>query len=128
MDKREEIAGEEHPVYKMRRTLGQKTADALTSIAGSWIFITILLILIFSWITFNVTAYIEHWDPYPFVFLNLILGSLATILAPIILISQNREEQKSKLLAKYDYNVNRKAEKEIREIKEQLARIERKLK
>ena len=127
MPKKEEF-GEEHPVYKIKRTLGQRAADTLTAIAGSWVFITILLILILSWITFNVTAYIEHWDPYPFVFLNLVLGSLATILAPIILISQNREEQKSKLMAQYDYRVNRKAEKEIREIKEQLARIERKLK
>jgi len=128
MNQKEEKFGAEHPVYRMRRTIAQKAADKLTLFAGSWTFLIILMIFLLIWVTFNVTAYVENWDPYPFIFLNLILAGITTILSPIILISQNRESHKSKLLAQYDYNVNTKAEKEIREIKEQLARIERKLK
>ena len=70
----------------------------------------------------------DPFDPFPFILLNLILSCLAAIQAPIILMSQNRQGQKDRLKAEYDYQVNRKAEKEIRELKTQLDRIERKLK
>ena len=75
-----------------------------------------------SWIIFG-----ESWDPYPFILLNLVLSCVAAIQAPIILMSQNRENQRDRARAEYDYAVNRKAEKEIREIKKQLNRIEEKL-
>jgi len=68
------------------------------------------------------------FDPYPFILLNLVLSCLAAIQAPIILMSQNRESQRDRIRAEYDYKVNRKAEKEVEEIKKQLNRIEKKLK
>jgi uncharacterized membrane protein len=75
----------------------------------------------------NIYAWVETWDPYPFILLNLVLSCLAAIQAPVILMSQNRQSQKDRLKADYDYRVNRKAEKEIEEIQTQLNRIEKKL-
>lgn len=106
-----------HPVSKSPRTLGQKAADFLTQWAGSWAFIIIIFILIAGWIYLNITAYMNHWDPWPFIILNLCLSCLAAIQAPIILMSQNRENQRDRLRAQYDYAINKKAEKEIRDIK-----------
>ena len=110
-------------------TLGQRSADWLTKWAGSWFFIIGLGILMFFWIGIN-TAWLifgREWDPYPFILLNFVLSTLAAIQAPIILMSQNREGQKDRARAEYDYAVNKKAEREIREIKTQLDKIERKI-
>ncbi|MCL5730141.1 MAG: DUF1003 domain-containing protein [Candidatus Pacearchaeota archaeon] len=116
-----------HP-SKVRETFGQKAADVLTSIAGSWVFIISLLIILVIWMILNAVAWMNHWDPYPFILLNLVLSCLAAIQAPIILMSQNRESQRDRLRSQYDYAVNRKAEKEIQEIRKQLNRIEKKIK
>ncbi len=115
---------------KRKLTLGQKTSDWLTKWAGSWFFIISFLIIIIIWMIVNTSWIIfgKAWDNYPFILLNLILSCLAAIQAPIILMSQNRQGQKDRLRAEYDYSVNRKAEKEIQEIKSQLNRIERKMK
>jgi len=113
---------------KRRLTFGQKTSDWLTKWAGSWFFIIGFLILIIIWMTLNILMLINHWDPYPFILLNLVLSCLAAIQAPVILMSQNRQGQKDRLRSEYDYSVNRKAEKEIQEIKTQLNKIERKIK
>ena len=71
--------------------------------------------------------WLNQWDPYPFILLNLVLSCLAAIQAPIILMSQNRQSQKDRLRAEYDYAVNRKAVRQNQELKKQLDRIERKL-
>jgi uncharacterized membrane protein len=116
-----------HPTFKLPKTLGQKAADWLTEWAGSWYFITLFLALLVLWMVVN-TSWIlfgKTWDPYPFILLNLALSCLAAIQAPIILMSQNRESQKDRVKAQYDYAVNRKAEKEIQEMKKQLNRVER---
>jgi len=115
-----------HPKHH-RLTSGQKAADNLTKWAGSWFFISLLFILIAIWIYLNVTAYVQHWDPWPFIILNLCLSCLAAMQAPIILMSQNRSNQRDRLRAEYDYKINKKAEKEIREVKSQLDRIEKRL-
>lgn len=107
------------------RTFGQKASDLLTKGVGSWIFIILLLVFIGAWIYLNITAYIRQWDPWPFIILNLVLSCLAAIQAPIILMSQNRSAERDRQRAEYDYTVNRKAEREIREIQKQLNRIER---
>ena len=112
------------PFGKNHRTLGQRTADKLTHFAGSWGFITGFLVVIVVWMILNIYAWMGEWDPYPFILLNLALSCLAAIQAPIILMSQNRQNQKDGNRAKYDYTVNIKAEREIREIKKQLTRIE----
>ncbi|MBS3064726.1 MAG: DUF1003 domain-containing protein [DPANN group archaeon] len=110
-------------------TRGQRAADKLTKIAGSWGFIIGFLIFLVLWMMTNV-IWLEHqsWDPYPFILLNLVLSSLAAFQAPIILMSQNRENERDRQRAEYDYAVNRKAEREIEEIKKSVERIERKTK
>ena len=118
-----------HPIISAERTFGQRAADWLTKWAGSWFFIILLGCLLFVWMVVN-TAWLifgKVWDPYPFILLNFILSTLAAVQAPIILMSQNREAQKDRLRAQYDYSVNRRAEKEIRDIQKKLDSIERKL-
>ncbi len=119
-----------HPTFKLPRTLGQKAADWITKWAGSWVFILGFLMLLALWIAANVYFWIQYnigkpWDPYPFILLNLVLSMLAAIQAPIILMSQNRENQRDRLRTQYDYAVNIKAEKEIQELRKQLSRIEK---
>mgnify|MGYP001560531204 CR=1 FL=1 len=122
-----------HPSISHRWTFGEKASDTLTTWMGSWIFILIFLAFLSIWTILNSYFLIQYelgrpWDPFPFILLNLVLSSLAAIQAPIILMSQNREAQKDRLRTEYDYAVNRKAEREIEEIKKQLDRIEKRLK
>lgn len=114
------------PPFKLPRTSGERASDWLTKWVGSWTFIIALAILMFIWIAVNTTWLLfgREWDPYPFILLNFVLSTLAAVQAPIILMSQNRTGQKDRARAEYDYAVNRKAEKEIREIKIQLEKIE----
>ncbi|MCA9487333.1 MAG: DUF1003 domain-containing protein [Nanoarchaeota archaeon] len=105
-------------------TFGQKAADNLAKYAGSWGFILGFLGFLVLWMLVNIYAWINTWDPYPFILLNLVLSCLAAIQAPIILMAQNRAAQKDRQRAEYDYAVNRKSEREIQEIKKQLTRIE----
>jgi uncharacterized membrane protein len=118
---------------KNKLTLGQKTADMITKWAGSWTFIIGFFVFLTLWMILNTYYWMQYmqgnpFDPYPFILLNLVLSCLAAIQAPVILMSQNRQGQKDRLKAEYDYQVNRKAEREIREIKIQLSRIEQRLK
>ena len=75
----------------------------------------------------NIYGWINQWDPYPFILLNLVLSCLAAIQAPIILMSQNRQSQRDRIMAEYDYRVNRTSEKIIQDVKKQLNRIEKRL-
>ncbi len=109
-------------------TFGQKASDKLTAWAGSWTFIIGFVVFIVLWMSTNVYAWIQQWDPYPFILLNLVLSCLAALQAPVILMSQNRAAEKDRQRAEYDYAVNRKSEREIQAIQKQLNRIERKLK
>ncbi len=111
-----------------RRTFGQRAADRLTKIAGSWGFIGSFFVLLIGWIIMNIYGILMSWDPYPFILLNLVLSCLAAIQAPIILMSQNREAEKDRRRLEYDYKVNRKAEREIGQLQSQLNRIEKLLK
>ena len=110
---------------KYKRTFGQKAADWVTKWAGSWFFIIGFFIFLFLWIGANVLMWINKWDPYPFILLNLVLSCLAAVQAPIILMSQNRQAQRDRIKAEVDYRINKKAEKEIREIKNILLRKKR---
>lgn len=111
-----------HPNFRAYRTSGQKAADFLTKWAGSWHFILGFIFFLILWIILNTSWIVfgTKWDPKPFILLNLILSCLAAIQAPIILMSQNRQSQKDRLKAEYDYAINRKSEKGIREIKDML--------
>lgn len=117
-----------HPVLRIPEKIGLRAADKLTDFVGSWTFLFIFGIFLLFWIILNAMMFERGWDPYPFVFLNLVLAAIAAIQAPIILMSNNRQTQKDRLRAEYDYNVNRKAEREIEKVQQQLNRIEKKLK
>lgn len=115
-----------HPALE-KSTISERASDRVTSFIGSWVFITIFFTYIFIWISLDAFALINHWDPYPFILLNLTLSVLAAVQAPIILMAQNRQAKKDRIRMEYDYAVDRKAEKEIEKIQEQLNRIESKL-
>ena len=103
-----------HPIIKIKKTIGQKAADNLTKFIGSWKFLVIFGGILIIWIIVNTTLIIsKKWDPYPFILLNLVLSCLTAIQAPIILMSQNREAEKERLKLQYDYELNKKSEKEI---------------
>ena len=97
-------------------TTGQRIADRLATVMGSWAFIIIQSIILAIWISLNVVAYINHWDPYPFILLNLALSFQAAYAAPIIMMSQNRQAAKDRLMAEQDYEINLKAEEELKSI------------
>ena len=116
-----------HPLT-LPRTFGERSADKLAQIAGSWGFIFGFIAFLILWVLFN-TSWIlfgGSWDAKPFIMLNLILSCVAALQAPIILMSQNRQSQKDRQRAEYDYALNRKSEREIQEIKKQLTRMENK--
>ncbi len=116
-----------HPILSYERTLSQKAADIIASWTGSWTFIILYILFLTTYISINIYAWISVWDPYPFILLNLILAFITTLQAPIILMSQNRQAQKDRLRAEYDHSINMKSEREIEEIKQQLNRIEKRL-
>jgi uncharacterized membrane protein len=102
-------------------TNGQKLADSIAFFGGSWTFIIIFFTFIIIWIVINIRAlFFKPFDPYPFILLNLILSCLASIQAPIIMMSQNRQEQKDRTRAEHDYKINLKAELEIKLLSEKI--------
>lgn len=104
--------------FEEQMTFGQRLADRFAEVIGSWRFILIQSTLLAVWIALNITAYMYHWDPYPFILLNLALSFQAAYAAPIIMMSQNRKDEKDHLQAKNDYEVNLKAELEIMQLHE----------
>ena len=103
-------------VEEERLTLGQRVADGVADTIGSWPFIIVQSAILAIWITLNLSAWINHWDPYPFILLNLMLSFQAAYAGPVIMMSQNRQEAKDRLRAEHDYRVNLKAEIEIRQV------------
>jgi uncharacterized membrane protein len=102
-------------------TVGQKIADKVASFGGSWKFIILFGLFIFIWICINIFwAANKSFDPYPFILLNLILSCLAALQAPVIMMSQNRQEEKDRERAKKDYMINLKSELEIRILHEKI--------
>jgi uncharacterized membrane protein len=96
-----------------RLTVGQRIADTVAANMGSWRFIIIQSAILVVWIILNVTAYIQQWDPYPFILLNLALSFQAAYAAPFIMMSQNRQQDIDRQKAENDFQVNVKAELEI---------------
>ena len=107
--------------YDSKLTFGQRMSDKIASFGGSWKFIIIFFCILVLWISVNsfILAF-KPFDPYPFILLNLILSCLAAIQAPIIMMSQNRQEAKDRLRASHDYQINLKAELEIRQLHQKL--------
>jgi uncharacterized membrane protein len=106
--------------FDSKLTIGQHIADNIAEFGGSWRFIIIFLTFIGLWILTNVIALLGHFDPFPFILLNLILSCIAAIQAPVIMMSQNRQESKDRLRAEHDYRVNLKAELEVRHLNEKM--------
>ena len=99
------------PELKKNLTMGQRAADLTTKIVGSWTFILSLFGLLAVWITINALQIIfKMWDPYPFILLNFVLSCLAAVQAPIIMMSQNRQEDKDRERSIHEYEVNLKTE------------------
>jgi uncharacterized membrane protein len=94
-------------------TLGQRVADKVAATMGSWTFIILQSIILLIWIALNIATYVEHWDPYPFILLNLALSFQAAYAAPFIMMSQNRQQEIDRQAANEDYQINIKAELEI---------------
>lgn len=94
-------------------TVGQKIADAVAATMGSWRFIIIQTTILLIWIVLNITAWVQRWDPYPFILLNLALSFQAAYAAPFIMMSQNRQQDIDRQQAENDYKINIKAELEI---------------
>jgi uncharacterized membrane protein len=102
-------------------TLGQRLADRIAAGGGSWPFIILFGIILFSWIAINSVALFKRpFDPYPFILLNLVLSCLAAIQAPVIMMSQSRQEARDRLQAIRDYQVNLKSELEIRHLHQKI--------
>lgn len=102
-------------------TKGQKVSDKVARFGGSWAFIISFFLILIVWIVYNVTAPIsKEFDPYPFILMNLILSCIAALQAPIIMMSQNRQEEKDRKRSENDYLINLKAELEIRALNQKI--------
>jgi len=104
-------------------TLGQRVADRVAANMGSWRFIIIQSVLLSIWVVLNITAWIRHWDPYPFILLNLALSFQAAYAAPIIMMAQNRQQDIDRAAAENDYKINIKAELEIELLHQKLDQL-----
>jgi len=104
-------------------TFGERIADAVAGFGGSWTFIITFLLGLVFYIAVNVVLKRSAWDPYPFILLNLFLSMLAALQAPVIMMSQNRQDTKDRLRGELDYEVNRRAESEIRELAQKINRL-----
>jgi len=113
----------QNEVAQDQLSMGQKIADGVAATMGSWNFIIIQSFILFCWVVLNLTAWIEHWDPYPFILLNLALSFQAAYAAPIIMMSQNRQADIDRKAAENDYKINIKAELEIESLHQKLDQI-----
>ena len=108
-------------------TFGERMADGVARFGGSWRFVILFGLVLLTYVTIN-NLIAKPWDPYPFILLNLFLSMLAAIQAPVIMMSQNRQDTKDRLRSELDYRVNLKAELEIEEILQRVSRMEQEIK
>lgn len=121
IQRRERVSRNVNILHDERLSFGEKVADHLADVVGSWTFILGFLFLIAVWVLVNALLLLNRaWDPYPFILLNLILSLLAGLQAPVIMMSQNRQEAKDRIRAEHDYEVNLKAELEIEQLQEKI--------
>jgi CRP/FNR family transcriptional regulator, cyclic AMP receptor protein len=114
-------------VIEEEETFAQKTADSMVNIAGSWTFIIVFLAVTLVYSGLNAILGNRAWDPYPFILLNLMLSMLAAIQAPVILMSQNRQDMKDRVRGELDFAVNRRAEAEIQGLAQKLNLLDEKM-
>lgn len=113
-----------HTKHQESLTFAQKLADKIALFAGSWTFIILQTVVVTLWVGINIVGYVQHWDPYPFILLNLIFSTQAAYTAPILMMSQNRQSERDRVQAQADFETNTIARKEIEALQKELARIE----
>jgi CRP/FNR family transcriptional regulator, cyclic AMP receptor protein len=114
-------------VIEKEETLGERIADTVAAFGGSWTFIIIFLTMMVVYALVNIVLGRKAWDPYPFILLNLFLSMLAAIQAPVIMMSQNRQDKKDRLRGELDFDVNRRAEAEIKNLAAKLNSLDDKI-
>src|ERR1700743_3219633 len=95
---------------------GDRLADRVAGVVGSWPFIIIQTVIVAVWVLFNLVAYLSHWDPYPFILLNLLFSTQSAYAAPVIMMAQNRQNDRDRMQALNDYETNLEAKSEIEEL------------
>ena len=123
MEDKPVIAADISRSYDARMTFGERLADNVARFGGSWGFIILFALVLLAWILLNLIWISHAFDPYPFIFLNLVLSMLAAVQAPVIMMSQNRQAAKDRLDAAHDYEVNLKAEIEIMALHDKLDQL-----
>jgi len=118
-------AADVNALHEERLTVGDRMADSLANAAGSWRFICAFLAVLVLWIALNLVAAVHHWDPYPFILLNLVLSCIAALQAPVIMMSQNRLESRDRLRAENDFEVNVKAELLLEHLTQEIETLKR---
>lgn len=117
------VSRDVHREMKENETFGEWLADRVAEFGGSWTFISLFGVILVVWTGTNTWILVNGFDPYPFIFLNLMLSMLAALQAPIIMMSQNRQSTKDRAAAQHDYEVNLKAELEIMTLHEKLDHV-----
>jgi uncharacterized membrane protein len=113
-----------HDKHKESYNFGDRLSDSVANGMGSWKFIIWQTIIVIIWMALNVIGFIKHWDAYPFILLNLIFSTQAAYAAPIIMMSQNRQNQRDRAQADSDYQTNVEAKKEIEALQLHLSKLE----
>lgn len=121
---RETVTRDINQLQQSKTSAGDVLADKIAQFAGSWRFIISFGIILILWIAANAAFLVRPYDPYPFILLNLVLSCLAGIQAPLIMMSQNRQEKKDRLRAQNDYRINLKAELIVEDIHMKLDAME----
>jgi len=117
------MAQDWHAKHMEHYTVGQRFADKVAQTLGSWQFIIVQTVLVSAWILLNLLGVKRHWDPYPFILLNLLFSTQAAYAAPVIMMSQNRQAERDRYQAGADYETNVLAENEIEDMQRDLAHI-----
>lgn len=113
-----------HDLYQESLSFGQKLADKVANGMGSWTFIISQTIFVILWMALNAVGFIYHWDVYPFILLNLLFSTQAAYAAPIIMMAQNRQNERDRMQAQKDYQTNTEAKMEIEALQQKLNSIE----
>ena len=113
-----------HELYTESLSFGQRLADKVANGMGSWTFIIAQTIFVILWMALNFVGWMYHWDVYPFILLNLLFSTQAAYAAPIIMMAQNRQNERDRMQAQKDYQTNTEAKQEIEELQKKLNTIE----
>jgi len=112
-----------HEKHSAGLTFGQRFADKTAQLMGSWAFIIVQSIFVIGWMSLNFVAWIVKWDPYPFILLNLVFSIQAAYAAPIIMMAQNRQNERDRVQAEADYATDQRVDQEVGEIQKTLMEV-----